>query len=88
MRIGLITKKVGMSRYFDANGINHPVTILQANKCEVVEVKTMEKDGYQSVKIASGSSKNINKPTKGFLKKNTASRIVSKLSKRLKSSPK
>ena len=71
MRIGLITKKVGMSRYFDANGINHPVTILQVNKCEVVEVKTLEKNGYQSVKIASGTSKNINKPTKGFLKKIT-----------------
>lgn len=73
MRIGLITKKVGMSRYFDANGINHPVTILQVNKCEVVEVKTLEKNGYQSVKIASGTSKNINKPTKGFLKKNNVS---------------
>ena len=73
MRIGLITKKVGMSRYFDANGINHPVTILQVNKCEIVEVKTLEKNGYQSVKLASGSTKNINKPTKGFLKKNNVS---------------
>ncbi len=73
MRVGLITKKVGMSRYFDANGTNHPVTILQVNKCEVVEVKTLEKNGYQSVKIASGSSKNINKPIKGFLKKNNVS---------------
>ena len=73
MRVGLITKKVGMSRYFDINGNNHPVTILQVNKCEVVEVKTLEKNGYQSVKIASGSSKYINKPTKGFLKKNNLS---------------
>ena len=73
MRIGLITKKVGMSRYFDANGNNHPVTILQVNKCEIVEVKTLEKNGYQSVKIATGSSKNINKPTKGYLKKNNIS---------------
>ena len=73
MRIGLITKKVGMSRYFDANGINHPVTILQVNKCEIVEIRTLEKNGYQSVKLASGSTKNINKPTKGFLKKNNVS---------------
>ena len=73
MRIGLITKKVGMSRYFDTNGINHPVTILQVNKCEIVEVKTLEKNGYQSVKLASGSTKNVNKPTKGFLKKNNVS---------------
>ena len=73
MRVGLITKKVGMSRYFDTNGNNHPVTILQVNKCKVIEVKTFEKNGYQSVKIATESSKNINKPTKGFLKKNNLS---------------
>ena len=62
-----------MSRYFDANGNNHPVTILHVNKCEVVEVKTLEKNGYQSIKLAFGSSKNVNKATKGFLKKNNLS---------------
>ena len=70
MRVGLIAKKVGMSRFYDSSGLNHPVTILEVENCKIVEVKTLEKNGYKSVRLASGSLKKTNKPLKGFLKKN------------------
>ena len=43
MRVGLIAKKVGMSRFYDSSGLNHPVTILEVENCKIVEVKTLEK---------------------------------------------
>ena len=51
MRVGLLAKKVGMSRFYDTSGLNHPVTILQVDNCQVVEVKTFEKNGYKSVRL-------------------------------------
>ena len=45
MRSGLIARKVGMTRVFDAEGAHVPVTVLQVEKCEVVAVRTAEKDG-------------------------------------------
>ena len=79
MRVGLIAKKVGMSRFYDSTGLNHPVTILEVENCQIVEVKTIEKNGYNSVRLSTGLSKNTNKPFKGFLKKNNLSAF--KLSK-------
>ena len=73
MRVGLLTKKIGMSRFYDTSGLNHPVTILQVDNCQVVEVKTFEKNGYNSVRLSSGTAKKSNKPLKGFLKKNKLS---------------
>ena len=70
MRVGLLARKVGMSRFFDSAGLNHPVTILEVDNCQVIGVNTLEKNGYISVKISSGSAKKTNKPFKGFLKKN------------------
>ena len=45
MRVGLIAKKIGMSRFYDSAGLNHPVTILEVNNCKVIETKTYEKHG-------------------------------------------
>ena len=73
MRVGLLTKKIGMSRFYDTSGLNHPVTILQVDNCQVVEVKTLKKNGYNSVRLSSGTAKKSNKPLKGFLKKNKLS---------------
>ena len=70
MRVGVLAKKIGMSRFYDSSGLNHPVTILEVNNCKVVEVKSMEKDGYKSVRISFGLTRKTNKPLKGFLKKN------------------
>ena len=34
MRLGLLAKKVGMSRFYDSSGVNHPVTILKVDKLD------------------------------------------------------
>ncbi len=71
MRLGLLAEKVGMSRFFDENRTNHPVTLLKVNDCKVIAVKDKEKHGYSAITLGLGNnSKKINKPFKSFLKKN------------------
>ena len=70
MRLGLLAKKVGMSRFYDSSGVNHPVTILKVDESNIVDIKTDEKNGYSAVRLSLGKSKRkINKSVKGFLKK-------------------
>jgi len=49
---GLIGKKIGMTSIFDASGKNLPCTVIQAGPCVVTQVKTIEKDGYESIQLA------------------------------------
>ena len=42
MRIGLLAKKVGMSRFYDSAGLNHPVTILEVDNCQIIGINTLE----------------------------------------------
>ena len=46
----LIGRKLGMTRIFDEFGSDYPVTILEAGPCSVIQIKTVEKEGY-SVEI-------------------------------------
>lgn len=71
MRVGLVAKKIGMSRYFKPDGTNIPVTLLKVDNCKVIEHKSIDRNGYLAVKLSFGSSKKskINKPTKGYFKK-------------------
>ena len=74
MRTGLIAKKLGMSRIFEADGTHIPVTVLSVDSLKVVAVKTVEKDGYTAVQLGTGAvkAKNVSKPLKGhFAKANT-----------------
>ncbi len=48
---GLIGKKLGMTRVFDEDGNIVPVTVLQVGPCAVVQVKTVDKDGYNAVQL-------------------------------------
>ncbi len=57
MRTGLIAKKLGMSRIFDANGKHVPVTVLKVEECQVVAVQTQEKNGYTALQLGSGNKK-------------------------------
>jgi len=68
---GLIGKKIGMTRLFDENGHVVPVTILQAGPCVVTQVKTVDKDGYESVQVGYGerAEKHTNKPMMGHFDK-------------------
>lgn len=56
-RTGLIARKEGMSRYFDADGNHVPVTILKVEKLQVVQVMTQEKNGYVAVQLGAGTPK-------------------------------
>ena len=71
MREGLLAEKVGMSRFYDKDKINHSVTVLQVRECQVVSLKSIEKDGYNAVTLSHGNyTKSVGKPFKEFLKKN------------------
>ena len=72
--IGLIGKKIGMSREFYKTGQAIPVTVLKVEKARVIQVIEQEKRGYKAVQVGFGSIKTskISKPLKGyFTKKNT-----------------
>ncbi|MCS7279623.1 MAG: 50S ribosomal protein L3 [Thermodesulfobacteriaceae bacterium] len=56
---GLIGKKIGMTRVFDENGNALPVTVLEVGPCAVVQVKTVEKDGYNAVQLGFNPKKLI-----------------------------
>ncbi len=64
MRTGIIAQKVGMTRLFTDEGVHIPVTVLKVNNCEVVGIRTLEKDGYVAVQLGAGKvkDKNVAKP--------------------------
>lgn len=64
MRTGVIAKKVGMTRVFREDGRHVPVTVLALEDCQVVSVRTAERDGYVAVQLGAGvaKQKNVNKP--------------------------
>ena len=68
---GLIGKKVGMTQVFDENGRVIPVTVLEAGPCVVVQRKTSEKDGYESVQLGLVEQKRLraNSPMAGHFKR-------------------
>jgi len=69
--IGLLGNKIGMTQIFDESGNIIPVTILKVGPCTVTQVKTLLKDGYNSIQIGYGSvsSKSITQPELGHLQK-------------------
>lgn len=54
MPVGLIGTKVGMTRVFDEEGNTVPVTVIKAGPCRVLQVKTVENDGYEAVQLGFG----------------------------------
>ncbi|MBL1212968.1 MAG: 50S ribosomal protein L3 [Ignavibacteriae bacterium] len=68
---GLLGKKIGMTSIFSEEGNSIPVTAVKLGPCVVLEVKTNDKDGYDSVKLGFGEKKEkqLNKPELGFYKK-------------------
>ena len=65
---GLLGRKKGMTQIFDAEGRAKGVTLIEAGPCVVLQKKTAEKDGYQSIQLGFGSKKKVNKPLAGHLK--------------------
>ena len=64
MRTGVIAKKVGMTRLFQADGRHVPVTVLQLEELQVVGRREMDRDGYTAVQLGAGKAKakNVAKP--------------------------
>jgi len=67
----IIGKKVGMTQIFDENGKVIPVTVIEAGPCTVVQKKTDETDGYESVQLGfmEVKERKLTKPELGHLKK-------------------
>jgi large subunit ribosomal protein L3 len=71
MRSGLIAQKLGMTRVFNEEGAHVPVTVLKVDGCQVVAVKTAERDGYTAVQLGIGQPKvkNLTKAERGHFAK-------------------
>src|SRR5215470_4773021 len=67
MRTGLLAEKIGMTRIFAAQGDHVPVTVLKIDNCQVVAVRTREKDGYTALQLGVGAAKTkrVTKPQRG-----------------------
>ena len=71
MKIGLLGKKLGMTRVYDAAGKATPVTVIEAGANTLLQVKTEEKDGYSGVQVGFGTQKaqRVTMPQLGHFKK-------------------
>ncbi|HCR73560.1 MAG TPA: 50S ribosomal protein L3 [Ruminococcus sp.] len=71
MQKAIIGKKIGMTQIFDEAGKVIPVTVVEAGPCVIVQKKTIENDGYESVQMGFGDIKpqRVNKPMKGHFAK-------------------
>jgi len=69
--LGIIGRKVGMTQVFNEKGDAVPATLIEAGPCPIVQVKTMDKDGYAAVQLGFGDKreKNLTKPVIGKFKK-------------------
>jgi large subunit ribosomal protein L3 len=71
MTIGLVGRKVGMTRIFTDEGGTLPVTVLDVSDNRITQIKTAEKDGYAAVQVAFGKRRatRVNKALAGHLAK-------------------
>ena len=71
MQKAIIGKKIGMTQIFDESGKVIPVTVVEAGPCVVIQKKTTENDGYESVQIGYGdiTAKHVTKPMQGHFAK-------------------
>ena len=71
MEKAIIGKKLGMTQIFTPDGLVVPVTVVEAGPCKVVQVKTLAKEGYNSVVVAFDETKEarVNKAQLGTFKK-------------------
>ena len=71
MVAGLLGNKIGMTQIFDESGNIIPVTILKVGPCVITQIKTKEKDGYNSIQLGYGNvtSKSLTQPELGHLQK-------------------
>ena len=70
-KMGILGRKLGMTRIFAGDGASVPVTVVQAGPCPVTQVKTAEKDGYNALQIAftEDKEKHVSKAMQGHFAK-------------------
>lgn len=71
MSIGVLGKKIGMTRVYDTKGRIRPVTVIEAGGNRVLQVKSKEKDGYSAIQVGFGDQKEqrVGKAQKGHFAK-------------------
>jgi large subunit ribosomal protein L3 len=78
-KMGILGRKVGMTRIFAGDGSVVPVTVIKAGPCPIIQVKSVDTDGYNAVQIAldavpggngnEGKAKHVRKPLRGHFAK-------------------
>jgi large subunit ribosomal protein L3 len=68
--LGILAKKIGMTRVYSETGAATGVTVIQAGPCVVLQKKTLEKEGYNAVQVGFGAKKmsRLSKPMAGHVK--------------------
>ncbi len=69
--IGLVGRKVGMTRIFTEEGVSIPVTVVEVEANRVTQVRTLEADGYAAIQVTAGEKKasRVSKPEAGHFAK-------------------
>jgi large subunit ribosomal protein L3 len=69
--IGLVGRKVGMTRVFTEEGVSIPVTVVEVEANRVTQVRTLENDGYTAIQVTAGAKKanRVTKPEAGHFAK-------------------
>src|SRR5436190_5649124 len=75
--LGLLGKKLGQTRVYDAKGVVHSVTVVAVGPNRVIQVKTQESDGYNAVQLRFDDQKEhrVTKPLLGHIKKHNATPV-------------
>jgi len=71
MTIGVIGRKIGMTRVFTEDGVSVPVTVIEVEPNRVTQVKTVEVDGYRALQVTTGKRRasRVTKPMAGHFAK-------------------
>jgi large subunit ribosomal protein L3 len=74
MSLGLLGKKIGMTRVYNERGEIIPVTVVDVSENDVLQVKTSQVDGYAAVQVGCGDAKekHVSQPEQGHCRKNGA----------------
>jgi len=72
--MGILGKKIGMTRVYSELGQAIPVTVVEAGPCKVLQVKTVATDGYNAIQVgfANKKAQRVNKPEGGHFKKSNS----------------
>lgn len=75
MKKAILAKKIGMTQIFNEKSEFIPVTVLEAGPCSIVQIKSIETDGYNSIQVGfvDAKLKHVTKPIQGHFKKSGVS---------------